>query len=113
MLVENFLEDGEEAPPRAEGEEGGKDKKGKDKKGGKGGEGDGDACKVLLELCVDDGAMYVPEAWRSRTPYEHKTHTAPLKLPGAPDAEPIAAVEVPEDGVGGVLHSVPLPPVSV
>ena len=108
IQINDFLNEGEDIPVRAEADAGGGGKGGKDKKGGGSSSGDTDASKLLIELFIDDSAMNIPDIWRSSMPYRHKTHTAPLKLPGAPDPEEPAAVEIPEDGVGGVLHNVKL-----
>jgi len=71
-VINSFLEKGEAAPVRSADEAASADVKGakKDDKKGKGAPaGGGDDIAMIVELSIDENAMIVPAAWRSRLPY--------------------------------------------
>jgi len=73
VVINSFLEKGEEAPVRSSDDAPPADAKGgkKDDKKGKGTPtgGSGDDVEMIVELSVDEDFMSVPAAWRSRLPY--------------------------------------------
>ncbi len=87
ICIDGFLQPGEEVPTRSTEEAPPADAKGKkdDKKGKGGGGAVDDVVDLLVELRLDESAMFIPDEWRSRLPYAFTT-----TLGGLDDPDPKA-----------------------